>query len=429
MDYQEAMDYINNTNKFGIKLGLDIISKILKNMGNPEKNLKIIHVAGTNGKGSTCSFLSHILRCASYKVGLYTSPYLECFEERLRINGENIPKEKLVYYVEYIKPIIDKIIEEGYDCPTEFELITAIAFKYFYDEEVDFVVLEVGLGGRFDATNAIEKSLLSIITTIDYDHMDRLGNTIEGIAYEKAGIIKQNGNVVSCFQNIGALNVIKDVCKDKNATLTILDKEDINIKEMTSYKQIFDFKGFKSLEIRLIGKHQVYNASLAVLAIINLKKYNINIDEECIRKGLVDTTWPGRLEVISRSPLVVIDGAHNLQGIRVLKDALELFTYKKLILVVGMLRDKDTENMLNLIVPEADIVIATMPISDRAYTAEELSKRIKRADVVHFEDIDAAARYALSKADSDDMVLFSGSLYMIGHLRSILKNVIFSSSH
>ncbi|HAA64226.1 MAG TPA: bifunctional folylpolyglutamate synthase/dihydrofolate synthase, partial [Thermoanaerobacter sp.] len=196
MNYEEAISYIHGTYKFGIKLGLENIRRLLSYMGNPQKNLKIIHVAGTNGKGSTSAFISNILQQAGYKVALYTSPYLEEFEERMRINGENISKEKLIYYVEYIKPIISKMVKEGYNHPTEFEVITAIAFKYFYDEKVDFVVLEVGLGGRFDATNAIDSSLVSVITTIDYDHTDRLGHTLGEIAYEKAGIIKQKGVVV-----------------------------------------------------------------------------------------------------------------------------------------------------------------------------------------------------------------------------------------
>ncbi|HBT49661.1 MAG: Folylpolyglutamate synthase, partial [Caldanaerobacter subterraneus] len=208
MTYEEAIQYIHSTYKFGMKLGLENIRRLLGYIGNPEKNLKIIHVAGTNGKGSTSSFISSILKEAGYKVALYTSPYLEEFEERMKINGENISREKLVYYVEYIKPIIARMVREGYNHPTEFEVITAIAFKYFSDEEVDFVVLEVGLGGRFDATNAISSSLVSVITSIDYDHMDKLGNTLGDIAYEKAGIIKKKGVVVSFYQQEEALKVI-----------------------------------------------------------------------------------------------------------------------------------------------------------------------------------------------------------------------------
>lgn len=422
MNYTEAINFIHGTYKFGIKLGLQNIRKLLEYMGNPQKKLKIIHVAGTNGKGSTCSFISSILRSASYKVGLYTSPYLEEFEERMKINGENIPKEKLVYYVEYIKPIISRIVDEGFNHPTEFEVITAIAFKYFYDEKVDFVVLEVGLGGRYDATNVIENPLVSVITTIDYDHMDKLGNTIEEIAYEKAGIIKKNGVVVSFFQKPGALKVIIDACKVKNAYLTVLDKRDIQIKESTVDKQVFHFKEYNDLEIKLLGEHQIYNAALAIEAVKKLKIYGYNIDENSIRKGLSSAKWPGRLEIIKKDPYIVIDGAHNPQGISALKDALKLFSFKKLILVIGMLKDKDTKNMLDIIVPEADLVITTTPVSERAYTAEELSKKIDGKNTVHIEKIEDAAKYALMNADKDDLILFCGSLYMIGYVRSFLKS-------
>lgn len=425
MRYQDAIDYIHNTYKFGVKLGLDNIRRLLEYMDNPQEKLKIIHVAGTNGKGSTCSFINSILIDAGYKVGLYTSPYLEEFEERMRINNENIPKEKLTNYVEYIKPIIDKMISEGYNHPTEFEVITAIAFKYFYDEKVDFVVLEVGLGGRYDATNVINKPLVSVITTIDFDHMDKLGDTISKIAFEKAGIIKQDGIVVSFYQRDEALKVIKEICDLKNATLTVMNADDVKINESNSVHQIFDYKNYKNLEIRIIGKHQIYNSVLAVMAIDKLKSYGINIDIDTIKKGLNEAKWPGRIEVINRSPLIVIDGAHNPQGMKVLKDALKLFTYKKLILVVGMLKDKDTSNMIKLITPEADYVITTMPISERAYTAEELSEKISSTNVLHFDNIDDATDMALKMAHQDDMVLFCGSLYMIGHVRTYLRKVIF----
>lgn len=425
MNYTEAINFIHGTYKFGVKLGLQNIRKMLEYMGEPQKKLKIIHVAGTNGKGSTCSFISSILRSASYKVGLYTSPYLEEFEERMKINGENIPKEKLVYYVEYIKPIISRMVDEGFNHPTEFEVITAIAFKYFYDEKVDFVVLEVGLGGRFDATNVIDKPLVSVITTIDYDHMDKLGNTIEEIAYEKAGIIKNGGVVVSFFQKSGALKVIMEACKIRNAYLTVLDKRDIRIRESTIDKQVFDYKEYNELEIKLLGEHQIYNAALAVEAIKKLNIYGYHIDENSIRNGLYYAKWPGRLEIIKKEPFVVIDGAHNPQGISALKNALRLFNFKKLILVTGMLKDKDTKNMLDIIVPEADLIITTTPVSERAYTAEELSKKIEDKNTVHIDKIEDASKYALMNAGKDDMVLFCGSLYMIGHVRSFLKSVIF----
>lgn len=424
MKYSDAIEYIHNTNKFGIKLGLDNIRRLLEYMGNPQKNLKFIHVAGTNGKGSTCAFINSILINAGYKVGLYTSPYLEEFEERMRINNENIPKDKLTDYVEYVKDVVDRLLADGYHHPTEFELITAIAFKYFRDENVDFVVLEVGLGGRFDATNVIDNSLVSVISTIDYDHMDKLGDTLEKIAYEKAGIIKENGIVVSFYQKNEALQVIERVANLKKASLDILDINDVEIIESNSEYQIFNYRDYKNLKICIIGKHQIYNASLALMAVEKLRSQGITISEDAIRVGLADARWPGRIEVLSRCPFIVIDGAHNPQGMSVLKEALNLFSYERLVLVIGMLKDKDTDKMLKLIVPLADIVITTKPVSDRAYTAEELAEKIKDVNPLYFESIDDAINEALKKAGEKDLILFCGSLYMIGHVRTYLKKVI-----
>jgi dihydrofolate synthase/folylpolyglutamate synthase len=425
MTYEEAIQYIHSTYKFGMKLGLENIRRLLGYMGNPEKNLKIIHVAGTNGKGSTSSFINSILKEAGYKVALYTSPYLEEFEERMKINGENISREKLVYYVEYIKPIIARMVREGYNHPTEFEVITAIAFKYFSDEEVDFVVLEVGLGGRFDATNAISSSLVSVITSIDYDHMDKLGNTLGDIAYEKAGIIKKKGVVVSFYQQEEALKVINDACEVKEAYLTVLDKSNVVIKEQNSDFQVFDYKNFKDLKITLLGTHQIYNASLAVEVIQKLKNiYGYRIEEEAIKRGLMSAKWPGRLEVMKKRPYVVIDGAHNPQGMTVLKESLKLFNYRRLILVIGMLKDKEVNKMLNIITPVADVIITTTPLSDRAYSAKDLASKISRNSVFAVDQIDKAVNEALKMAGEEDMVLFCGSLYMIGHVRKLLRGVL-----
>ncbi|WP_009610182.1 bifunctional folylpolyglutamate synthase/dihydrofolate synthase [Caldanaerobacter subterraneus] len=425
MTYEEAIQYIHSTYKFGMKLGLENIRRLLGYIGNPEKNLKIIHVAGTNGKGSTSSFISSILKEAGYKVALYTSPYLEEFEERMKINGENISREKLVYYVEYIKPIIARMVREGYNHPTEFEVITAIAFKYFSDEEVDFVVLEVGLGGRFDATNAISSSLVSVITSIDYDHMDKLGNTLGDIAYEKAGIIKKKGVVVSFYQQEEALKVINDACEVKEAYLTVLDKSNVVIKEQNSDFQVFDYKNFKDLKITLLGTHQIYNASLAVEVIQKLKNiYGYRIEEEAIKRGLMSAKWPGRLEVMKKRPYVVIDGAHNPQGMTVLKESLKLFNYRRLILVIGMLKDKEVNKMLNIITPVADVIITTTPLSDRAYSAKDLASKISRNSVFAVDQIDKAVNEALKMAGEEDMVLFCGSLYMIGHVRKLLRGVL-----
>ncbi|MGB9679599.1 MAG: bifunctional folylpolyglutamate synthase/dihydrofolate synthase [Minisyncoccia bacterium] len=425
MNYNEAIDFIHGTYKFGIKLGLENISKLLEYMGNPQKSLKIIHVAGTNGKGSTCVYISSILEAASYKVGLYTSPYLEEFEERMKINGKNISKEKIIHYVEYVKPLISKMLADGYNHPTEFEVITAIAFKYFYDEKVDFLVLEVGLGGRFDATNVIQQSLVSVITTIDYDHTDRLGKTLGEIAFEKAGIIKYKGAVVSFYQDNSALNVIMDACKVKDAYLKVLDKANVVVKQQKPEFNLFDYKEYKNLKIKMIGLHQIYNAALAVETVITLKNlYGYKIDESAIKNGLLNGRWPGRMEVLKRNPYIILDGAHNVQGLTALKNSLDLFNYNRLILVIGMLKDKDTKHMIEIIIPYADVVITTTPASDRAYKGTELAEKINHPNVIPINKIEDAAKYALNESKNDDLILFCGSLYMIGYVRSFLKGII-----
>ncbi|MDY6595061.1 Mur ligase family protein, partial [Clostridioides difficile] len=229
MKYEEALEYISQTNKFGIRLGLENIGKLLELLGNPQETLNIIHVAGTNGKGSVCSFVSNILRECGYKVGLYTSPYLETFTERIRVNGQNIPQDDVARIIELIKEKIEIMVKEGYAYPTEFEVVTAMAFYYYSEQKVDFVALEVGLGGRYDATNIITKSLVSVIVSISLDHTGILGDTIEKIAYEKAGIIKENGVVLVYDQTDEAKDVIKSVCKEKKAKYIEVDFDDINI--------------------------------------------------------------------------------------------------------------------------------------------------------------------------------------------------------
>ncbi|MFS8541734.1 MAG: bifunctional folylpolyglutamate synthase/dihydrofolate synthase, partial [Tissierellales bacterium] len=263
MNYEEALSYINDQEKFGSNLRLDTIRKLLELLGNPHKDLKCIHIAGTNGKGSTSSYIATMLKEAGYKVGLFTSPYLERFNERIAINGEDIPNGRLAEITEKVKDKIEIMIQKEYEHPTTFEIVTAIGFVYFKEEKVDYVVLEVGLGGRLDATNVIDECLLSIITTIDYDHMDVLGNTLGEIAYEKAGIIKERGLVLSYPQKEEAIEVIEKVCEERKAELTICPMENVKIIELNEYGGIFDYHynntAFKNLEISLIGEHQVYN--------------------------------------------------------------------------------------------------------------------------------------------------------------------------
>lgn len=432
MNYNEALDYIHSTYKFGSKLGLDNIKYLLELMGNPHKSLKFIHVAGTNGKGSTSTFINSILVEEGYKVGLFTSPYLEEFTERIRINGENIPKDDLAEVTEVVKSKVDIMVSQGKPHPTEFEIVTAIAMLYYKLQEVDFVVLEVGLGGRLDSTNVIEDSLVSVITPIGFDHMEYLGNTLSKIAYEKAGIIKSQGLVVIHPQDREAMETIKEVSNEREAQLFAAPIESIIIKKYDEYSIKFDVElpdeKFHDLEIKLLGKHQVNNAVVALTAIKILSRHNnLNVSEASIRKGLKKARWPGRLEVLRRKPTLLLDGAHNTHGAKALKKSIqEIFKYNKLIVVIGVLEDKDVEGILNEIIPLSDKVIITKPNNPRAISVDILGEKIKtfHKEVLIYESINDAVDKSLKISKEDDLVLYCGSLYMIGDIRTVLnKNI------
>ena len=325
--------------------------KLLELLGNPQDGLKIIHVAGTNGKGSTCSFITSILKEAGYKVGLYTSPFLETFTERIRINGENIPEEDVSRIVTLIKEKIEQMVNEGYSYPTEFEIVTTMAFYYYYEQKVDYVALEVGLGGRYDATNIIKNSQVSVIGSISLDHVNILGDTISKIAYEKGGIIKQDGVAIVYDQSEEAKNVIKQICYDKNAKYIEVKFDDINIKKSDIYSQVYDAtilnQKYEDLEIKLIGEHQINNSILALSVIKYLEKNKaLKIDDKSIRKGLINAKWPGRIEKISENPVFIIDGAHNEDGAISLAKALDKDT--DFFLEDSFFKEKDvTATLLN----------------------------------------------------------------------------------
>lgn len=431
MNYTEALNYIHSTRTFGIKLGLENISKLLELLGNPQKNLKFIHVAGTNGKGSTSSFISNMLIEEGYKVGLFTSPYLEKFTERIRINNKEIDEERLAHITETIKEKVVEMINLGYNHPTEFEIVTAIALKFYYEENTDIVVLEVGLGGRYDSTNVIDKPIAAVITPIAMDHVNILGDTLEKIAYEKAGIIKEDSIVISAKQEKEAMDVIKNVVNEKNGELNIIDESDINILETNEFGSTFNYKNndstYNDLKIKLLGEHQVANASLALKTILTLKeKKLINVSNDSILNGLYNTTWIGRLEVLRRSPTFVIDGAHNTHGANSLRKSIQnIFNYNNLILGIGMLGDKDVESVVSLLAPLAHKIIITEAKMPRAKKAEDLAKIIEKynGNYIIEEEINNAVKTVMDEAGKDDLIVFSGSLYIIGDVRKIVKSM------
>lgn len=428
MKYDEAINYINDVNKFGSRLGLASIGKLLKLLGNPQNGLKYIHIGGTNGKGSTASYLANVLMAGGYKTGLFTSPFIERFNERIQIDGEDIRDESLGRITGIIRDKANIMVKEGYDHPTTFEIITAIGFMYFQEEKVDCVVLEVGLGGRFDSTNIIEKPLASVITTIDYDHIDALGSTLKEIAYQKGGIIKENSLVVSYPQDEEALSVLKEISKEKDSEFVLCEMENVKIKSTSNEGAIFDFKykdiEIEDVEISMVGEYQVYNAALALTTLFVLKENNlISIEEADMRQGLKATKWPGRLEVLGKEPIFLIDGAHNAQGAFQLNKALKLFNYNRLILGIGILKDKDTTRMIELLAPLADAIVVTEVNMPRRLEAEALKEKAsKYCEEIYIEkNVNKAIKKTLELANEDDMIVFGGSLYLIGEVRTLYK--------
>ena len=430
MNYKEALKYIEETHKFGIRLGLDNMNKLLDLLGNPQDNLNIIHMSGTNGKGSTCSFITSILKEAGYKVGLYTSPFLETFTERIRINGENIPEEDVARIISLIKEKIEQMVKEGYSYPTEFEIVTTMAFYYYYEQNVDYVALEVGLGGRYDATNIIKSSQVSVIGSISLDHTNILGDNISKIAYEKGGIIKENGVAIVYNQSDEVKNVIKQICYDKNATYIETNFDDIDIKKSDIYSQVYDVtifdESYENIEIKLIGEHQINNSILALTVIKYLEgNKGLKVDDESIRKGLINTKWPGRIEKISENPLFIIDGAHNEDGALSLANAIDKnFKDRNLTLLIGMLEDKDIDSVLDILIPKFNKVITTTPDNPRAIDSSKLKGKILRYtdNVVDKKDIEEALNYTLESSSYNDVIISAGSLYMIGSIRRLMTN-------
>ena len=424
MKYEEAMKYITEVGNFGSNYGLERTYKLLEHLGNPERDLKLIHIAGTNGKGSTTSMITEILMGEGYKVGMYTSPFIEEFEERIQINRNNIPKESLAILMDEIKVAVDKVIEAGYNHPTEFEIITVLMLLYFKKENIDFGVIEVGLGGTLDSTNVI-KPIIQVITSISFDHTNLLGNTLEKIAREKAGIIKKGIPTVIYPQQEEVLKVIKNKCFEMDSELYIANNENLkfeNIVNLDKPYQLLKYNNEIDILLPLLGEHQIINLSVAMQAIEVLNNKNIiDISIANIVKSIKNVSWKGRLEVLSNNPYVVIDGAHNIQGIKTLsRNIKKYFKYENLYLILGILPDKDVEET-----PMAKKVYSVTPNSIRGELAESLKDEVSKfnKNCKAFDKYEEAYLEALNDASEKDLILASGSLYMIGDMRKIIRKI------
>lgn len=373
--------------------------------------------------------ITEILMEEGYKVGMYTSPFIEEFEERIQINRNNIPKESLAILMDEIKVAVDKVIEAGYNHPTEFEIITVLMLLYFKKENIDFGVIEVGLGGTLDSTNVI-KPIIQVITSISFDHTNLLGNTLEKIAREKAGIIKKGIPTVIYPQQEEVLKVIKNKCFEMDSELYIANNENLKFKNIVNLDkpyQLLKYNNEIDILLPLLGEHQIINLSVAMQAIEVLNNKNIiDISIANIVKSIKNVSWKGRLEVLSNNPYVVIDGAHNIQGIKTLsRNIKKYFKYENLYLILGILADKDVEEMIKIITPMAKKVYSVTPNSIRGELAESLKDEVSKfnKNCKAFDKYEEAYLEALNDASEKDLILASGSLYMIGDMRKIIRKI------
>ena len=374
MDYQEALAYIHAVHWQGHKPGLDRTRALLAALGDPHKGLRFVHVAGTNGKGSTAAMLDSCLRCAGYKVGLFTSPYINRFNERIQVDGVPIPDGDLVRLVEQVRPAASAMT----DVPTEFELITALGMLYFAQERCDIVVLEVGLGGALDSTNVIDPPACAVITALGMDHVKELGPTLADIAAAKAGIIKPGSPVVSYGGAPEADRVIADAAAACGAPLTVADFARLTLRGAGLEGQTFDYDGLTGLTLPLLARYQPRNAVVAIEALRALRARGWQIPDSAIRQGLAQVRWPGRFELLRRDPPFLLDGSHNAHGMRATADSLRaLFPGEKFVFLVSIMADKDADEMLRLLLPLAKGFVTVTAPSPRAIPASELAARIE----------------------------------------------------
>ncbi|MBE6958405.1 MAG: bifunctional folylpolyglutamate synthase/dihydrofolate synthase [Ruminococcaceae bacterium] len=420
MNAQQAIEYIHSFFWKGSIPGLSRTQELLRRMGNPEKKLKFVHIAGTNGKGSTAAMTASILQKAGYKTGLYTSPYIYRFNERMQVNGEQIADEDVAAITEYVKQFAEAMEEK----PTEFELVTAIGFEYFLRQGCDIVVLEVGMGGALDSTNVIEVPEVAVITNIGLDHTDYLGDTVEKIAETKAGIFKEGGAAVVYRGTAGVEEVFEKVCKERNMTLKKADFDSLKLRSHSLEGQVFDCGSRKELFLPLLGDHQLHNASVVLSIADTLIEKGWHITEQNIRDGIRDVSWPGRFDIVGRNPLFIIDGGHNPQCIDALvKNCRDYLADRKIIALTGVLADKDYGEMYRPMLPYIQEFVCITPPNPRKLDATELAEHLRRvgATATPCGAIAEGVQLAIEKAGSDGVVLCFGSLYTIGDIKNALR--------
>ena len=423
--YEESLEYLANLNKFGINLGLARIEKLLELMDHPERKFKTIHVAGTNGKGSTTAMLTSILTASGIKTGMYTSPHLSRYTERMIVKGQEISPSQFAQAIEYTSGFVGKIAAQGLDHPTEFEVLTAAAFYHFAMCGVEYAVVEVGLGGLLDSTNVLMPEV-SVITNVTLDHTDKCGSTISEIAKHKSGIIKQGIPVITAATG-QALDIIKSVSRENSATCYVYEEDFFGrflaIEEQRQ-KIVVELKEAREIgrfAVNLLGVHQVNNCAVAIMTAIVLGKNEKRIDLSAVEKGLLQVRWPGRFEVIPGQPTIIIDGAHNPDGARVLRENLDQFYGdKEIVFLLGILQDKDVKTIVKNLIRFKDKVVVVAPISERAGKPEVVAREIHAEYVETANSINEGLVRAIELAGTEGVLCVAGSLYLVGTARKII---------
>jgi len=425
---KNAVDRIEEFSRFGSILGLERMNELLDRLGRPQESLKIIHVAGTNGKGSVCRFLYEVLQANGYRTGLYTSPFIEFFNERIEAEGRYISDEDLEKHTDEVLECVAGMVAEGHESPTEFEVITAIALQFFKERALDFVVLETGLGGRGDSTNVAEHPLIDIITSISYDHMDRLGDTLEKIAWEKAGIIKEGTPVVINVDDHGAAAVLAREAYKKGCVLHDASRIRPEVAELSRngsrFSAVIGETQYADVEISMAGEHQVDNAVTALAAIEILRKNSIiNMKRPQLYEGMKKAFQKGRFEIIEGDPEYILDGAHNREGMESLVKAMDdIMPGKKPLVIIGILADKAVDEILDMASYLSDDFIASEPDSPRKLSAQILCSKLKERGKNCLEAGSPADAITAAEKAGYDTVVCTGSLYLIGAVRRIIKN-------
>ncbi len=421
MTYTEAIQYIHSVTWKGSRPGLSRIAELCERLGNPQDRLSFIHVAGTNGKGSFCSMLSSVLSESGLKVGLFTSPFIKEFNERFRVNGENIADDELAEITEYIKPHADAMD----DSPTEFELVTAIAFEYFCRQKCDIVVLEVGMGGRLDSTNIIKAPVLSVITEISLDHTAFLGSTVEAIAAEKAGIVKSGAPVIFTGTDEKARAVVKAEAEKRGSHFRCADYSSISVTKTDVFGSTFDFDGERDFSITLAGEYQPRNAAAVISAVKMLRELGYDVSDTALRIGLAKTKWPARFELLSEDPIIIYDGGHNPDGVKVTFASARLCLDKRPILLTGIMADKDYTETARIAAQYAHRVYAVTPLVPRALDADSYADvyRSLGVEAVAADSIEAGVASAIAdaKRESRPLLIF-GSLYMYADVERAVRS-------